>query len=117
MIDRNGRGLSRKAIASIFWTTCKPETAHSKLDRALSVDGDLYFDFRWVERVMQETDREDYLEYLLHLRGYDPARLQEIKRATKTALQVEELKVERLKEIREMLKLIAEEPGAKGKKR
>jgi len=39
------------------------------------------------------------------------------RRPVKTALQVEQEKVERLKEIREKLTLIAQEPGSKGRKR
>lgn len=58
-----------------------------------------------------------YLYTLLDYLGYDPSRLQEIRRPSKTALQVEEEKVEMLKEIRAQLKLVMQEPGGRGRKR
>lgn len=118
MIEANVHNLGFKDIACRLFPTCSVRTAENKLNRAMNPDNhDIHFDIEWVDLVMDITGREEILHYWLDRRGYDPARLPEIRRQVKTALQVEEEKVELLKGIKEQLALIAEEPGGrKGKK-
>lgn len=71
------------------------------------------------EKIWLYTERSQCLSYFLTLAdylGYDSSKLVEIRRQVKTALQVEEEKVAMLKDIREKLALIAEEPGGRRKK-
>jgi len=73
-----------------------------------------------IAKYIEVTGDASYLLTLLDYLGYDPARLQEIKRAVKTALQVEEERNAKLTEgialLKEALTLTVQEAGGKRKK-
>ena len=125
MIEANVNGLGFKDIACRLFPTCSVRTAENKLNRALNPENhDIHFDIEWVDLVMDITGREEILHYWLDRRGYDPARLQEIRRPQKTREQLdEELLAEvkdtkaTLKRVEEQLVLRSEEPGGRKGKR
>lgn len=72
------------------------------------------------EKIALYTERSQCLSYFMTLADYvgvDSSKLHTILRATKTALQVEEEKVERLKAIQAELTLLVQEAGARKGKR